>query len=102
MCRLGELAEVAVPGPGARTPTLALANVLYRHPGVRVLAGAGLAARLVGTPYADRVETLPGPWCTGAWAGLAHLWPLKERVLLVDYQPADGTFHSCVVVPRTP
>lgn len=96
-----ELAEVQVPGPGTQTPTLALANVLYRHPGVRALAGAGLAARLVGTPYTDRVETISGSWSANVWAGLARLWPIRERVLLADYQPVTGVFHSCVVVPRT-
>lgn len=99
--RLGTTGEVAITGleesPAALTPTLALADVLYRNPGIRVLAGEGLAERLVGTPYADRVETVPG--CAGVWTCLARVWPVRSRVLLADYQPSGG-FHSCVVVPR--
>ena len=94
-----ELEEVRLGGTGPRSATLALADVLYRHPGVRVLAGAGLAKRLAGTPYAGRVEAVPDLWCTGVWAGLARVWPLEEPVLLADFEPASGTFCSCLLVP---
>jgi len=94
---VGELDEIRVDGPGG--PVRALADVLDRHRGIRVVAGAGLAAELEGTPYADRVESVPELWCTSAWAGLAALWPLTEPVLVADYQPVGTSFHSCVLSP---
>lgn len=95
--RLGVAGEVAVTELDevrAMTPSLALADVLYRHPGIRVCAGPALARRLAGTPYVDRLETADG----GVWAALARMWPVRDRVLLADYQA--GALHSCVVVRR--
>lgn len=95
--RLGVSGEVAVTELDevrALSPSLALADVLYRHPGIRVCAGPALARRLAGTPYADRLETASD----GVWAALARMWPVRDRVLLADYQ--GGALHSCVVVRR--
>ncbi len=96
--RLAAAGEVAVTeldeSLGARTPSLAVADLLYRHPGIRVCAGVELARRLAGTPYEDRVEAA----ADGVWAGLARMWPVRDRVLLADY--SAGTLHSCVVVRR--
>jgi hypothetical protein len=96
--RLGVAGEVAVTELDevpARAPSLALADLLYRHPGIRVCAGPALARRLAGTPYADRLETAGG----GVWAALARMWPVRDRVLLADYEA--GVLHSCVVVRRS-
>lgn len=96
--RLGVVGEVAVTEldevHAAHTPSLALADLLYRHPGIRVCAGPTLARRLAGTPYEDRLETADD----GVWAALARMWPVRDRVLLADYQA--GALHSCVVVRR--
>ena len=90
----GEAAVTELDDVQARTPSLALADLLYRHPGIRVCAGPALARRMAGTPYEDRLETAAG----GVWAALARMWPVRDRVLLADYQA--GALHSCVVVRR--
>jgi hypothetical protein len=103
---VAELDEVCTAGPDGPTPAQALAAAMDRHPGARVLAGAGLAVQLgdgrIDNPAdSRRIETAaPGASCTGVWAALARLWPLREPVLLADHHAPGDRFHSCLLVPE--
>lgn len=91
-----QLAEVSTGRPADPTPARALAETLERHPGVRVIVGAGLSAEAAGT---NRVETVSELWSTGVWAAVARRWPIQEPVLLVDHSSVGGRLHSCLLVP---
>lgn len=96
---VSELAEVPAGRPGGRSTAEVVAEALERHPDARFLAGAGLQGELAGTPLADRVEAAPALWSTSVWAGLAQLWPVRQPLLLADYEPVAGRVHSCLLVP---
>jgi hypothetical protein len=98
---VAELDEAEAGGPGDPSPARVLAEVMDRHPAALVVAGAGLAAELGGLDDGGRVETVPGLWSTGVWAGLARRWPLQQPVLLADYEPAGARLHTALLVPAS-
>jgi hypothetical protein len=101
---VAELDEAEAGGPGDPTPARVLAGVMDRHPAALVVAGAGLAAELDGPDGpgdGGRVETVPGLWSTGVWAGLARRWPLRQPVLLADYEPVGARLHTALLVPAS-
>jgi hypothetical protein len=98
---VAELTETEAGGPGDPSPARVLAEAMDRHPAARVVAGAGLAAELDGLSHRDRVETVPGLWSTGVWAGLARRWPLRQPLLLADYEPVGARLHTALLVPAS-
>ena len=98
---VSDLGEVAAGGPDSPSPAQALDQVAGRHPGVRVLVGTALAAELAGAPRGYPVEAAaPESWSTGVWAALAQRWPLREPVLVAEYQEVGGRLHSCLLTPE--
>jgi hypothetical protein len=98
---VSDLGEVAVGGLNGPGPAQALDEVAGRHPGVRVLVGTALAAQLAGALRGYPVETAaPESWGTGVWAALAQAWPIREPVLVAEYQEVGGRLHSCLLTPE--
>jgi hypothetical protein len=97
---VAELADVPAGVPDAPSLARALTDALDRHPDARVLVGAGLAAALGGLPPGRVVETVTELWSTGVWAAVARLWPLREPVLLADFEPVAGRLHTALLVPE--
>jgi hypothetical protein len=92
--RVAELTEVRAGDAGFPSPARVLDDTLARHPGVRALIGAELAAEVRGSG--------PGElWGTQLWAALARLWPIREPVLLADFHGVGGVFYSCQLAPDT-
>ena len=88
---VAELTDVRAGEPGFPSQAQVLEETLARHPDARPLIGAELAGP------ADPHDA--APWSTGLWAALVDLWPLREPVLLADYDSVGGVFHSCLLVP---
>ena len=110
---VAELDEAEAGGPGDPSPARALAEVMDRHRAALVVAGAGLGAELdsldclgeldglSGLGTGNRVETVSGLWSTGVWAGLARRWPLRQPLLLADYEPVSARLHTALLVPAS-
>ncbi|MYR81674.1 hypothetical protein K7395_09010 [Streptomyces filamentosus] len=77
-------------------PANALGELRGDHPAVPVLAGAGLRAHV---PDADGPPAGAGRDCTSVWFALADRSPLRQPVLLADYDRVTGRLHSCLVAP---
>lgn len=92
--RVAELTETRAGDTGLPSLALMLTDAVARHPGVRALIGAELAAELRLSGHDDL-------WGTALWAALARLWPIREPVLLADFHSVGGVFHSCLLVPDT-
>jgi hypothetical protein len=96
--RVAELADVRGDEPEA-----AVAMLLARRPGARVLAGqalTGALGRLAADPRV--VAAPPGHLFTSAWMSLAGQWPLTGPTIVADCEPATGRLHYCVLVPEEP
>ncbi|MGH3414827.1 MAG: hypothetical protein ACRDSS_00010 [Actinocrinis sp.] len=90
--RIAELTETRAGDTGFPDPARVLEDTAARHPGVRTLIGAELAAQLDMSGSDDL-------WGTALWAALARLWPIREPVLLADFHGVGGVFYSCLLVP---
>lgn len=77
-------------------PASALSDLRADHPAVPVLTGDGLRAHV---PDADGPTAGSGHDCTSVWFALADRWPLRQPVLLADYDRVTGRLHSCLVAP---
>jgi hypothetical protein len=70
-----------------------------RSPGVPAVVGHSLWDQLDGQA-GPGVTPATGLWSTGVWAHLARCWPLREPVLVADYDPGGQRVYLALLVPE--